>query len=51
VREKYCWLVVGGWFVLIEKYWWLISQVNRVLTLDVSSETEDEYATVCKLYE
>jgi hypothetical protein len=20
LREKYCWLVVGGWFVLREKY-------------------------------
>jgi hypothetical protein len=23
LREKYCWLVVGGWFVLREKYCWL----------------------------
>jgi hypothetical protein len=24
VREKYCWLVTGDWFVLKEKYcWWL----------------------------
>jgi hypothetical protein len=23
VREKYCWLVAGGWFVLREKYCWL----------------------------
>jgi hypothetical protein len=22
-------LFAGGWFVLREKYWWLISQVNR----------------------
>jgi hypothetical protein len=21
LREKYCWLVVGGWFVLREKYY------------------------------
>jgi hypothetical protein len=24
LREKYCWLVVGGWFVLREKYRWLV---------------------------
>jgi hypothetical protein len=24
LREKYCWLVVGGWFVLREKYCWLV---------------------------
>jgi hypothetical protein len=25
LREKYCWLVVGGWFVLREKYCWLVA--------------------------
>jgi hypothetical protein len=25
VREKYCWLVAGGWFVLREKYHWLVA--------------------------
>jgi hypothetical protein len=25
LREKYCWLVVGGWFVLREKYYWLVA--------------------------
>jgi hypothetical protein len=25
VREKYCWLVGGGWFVLREKYCWLVA--------------------------
>jgi hypothetical protein len=25
VREKYCWLVAGGWFVLREKYYWLMA--------------------------
>jgi hypothetical protein len=24
LREKYYWLVAGGWFVLREKYWWLV---------------------------
>jgi hypothetical protein len=31
MREKYLWLVTGGWFVVREKYWWLISQANRAL--------------------
>jgi hypothetical protein len=25
VREKYCWLVAGGWFVVREKYCWLVA--------------------------
>jgi hypothetical protein len=25
LREKYCWLVAGGWFVLREKYCWLMT--------------------------
>jgi hypothetical protein len=25
LREKYCWLVAGGWFVLREKYCWLMA--------------------------
>jgi hypothetical protein len=25
LREKYCWLVVVGWFVLREKYCWLVA--------------------------
>jgi hypothetical protein len=25
LREKYCWLVADGWFVLREKYCWLIA--------------------------
>jgi hypothetical protein len=29
LREEYCWLVVGGWFVLSTVGWWLISQANR----------------------
>jgi hypothetical protein len=31
LREEYCWLVAGGWFVLRESTvgWWLISQANR----------------------
>jgi hypothetical protein len=25
LREKYCWLIPGGWFVLREKYCWLVA--------------------------
>jgi hypothetical protein len=25
MREKYCWLVAGGWFVVREKYCWLVA--------------------------
>jgi hypothetical protein len=25
LREKYCWLVVDAWFVLREKYCWLVA--------------------------
>jgi hypothetical protein len=25
LKEKYCWLVVGGWFVVREKYCWLVA--------------------------
>jgi hypothetical protein len=25
LREKYCWLVVGGWFGLREKCCWLVA--------------------------
>jgi hypothetical protein len=25
VREKYCWLIAGGWFVLRETYCWLVA--------------------------
>jgi hypothetical protein len=25
LREKYCWLVAGVWFVLREKYCWLVA--------------------------
>jgi hypothetical protein len=29
VREKYCWLVAGGWFVLREKYCWLVADKSN----------------------
>jgi hypothetical protein len=33
LREKYCWLIAGGWFILKEKYCWLIRQRNRTYDL------------------
>jgi hypothetical protein len=30
LREKYCWLVVDGWFVLREKYCWLVADKQGV---------------------
>jgi hypothetical protein len=37
LREKYCWLVAGGWFVLREKYCWLVA--------DKPSEQADHVAS------
>jgi hypothetical protein len=39
LREKYCWLVAGGWFVVREKYCWLVA--------DKSSEQADEISRFC----
>jgi hypothetical protein len=25
VREEYCWLIAGGWFVVREMYCWLVA--------------------------
>jgi hypothetical protein len=25
LREKYCWLIADGWFVVREKYCWLVA--------------------------
>jgi hypothetical protein len=29
LREKYCWLIVDGWFVLREKYCWLVADKSN----------------------
>jgi hypothetical protein len=43
LREKYCWLVAGGWFVLREKYCWLVA--------DKPSEQGDKVqSTLCKYF-
>jgi hypothetical protein len=36
LREKYCWLVAGGWFVVREKYCWLVA--------DKPSEHADDFS-------
>jgi hypothetical protein len=38
LREKYCWLVPDGWFVLREKYCWLVA--------DKPSEQADNNVTM-----
>jgi hypothetical protein len=49
VREKYCWLVVGGWFVLREKYCWLVADkpneqaVNQMCSVFVQG-------SVCRIF-
>jgi hypothetical protein len=35
LREKYCWLVASGWFVVKEKYCWLVA--------DKPSEQAEKY--------
>jgi hypothetical protein len=35
VREKYCWLVAGGWFVLREKYCWLVADKPNEHAVDL----------------
>jgi hypothetical protein len=39
LREKYCWLVAGGWFVLREKYCWLVA--------DKPSERGGAWRSIC----
>jgi hypothetical protein len=26
-ERKYCWLIAGGWFILREKYRWLVADL------------------------
>jgi hypothetical protein len=39
LREKYCWLVAGGWFVLREKYYWLVANKANEQGLLMSHQT------------
>jgi hypothetical protein len=34
LREKYCWLVAHGWFVLREKYCWLVADKSNEQGVD-----------------
>jgi hypothetical protein len=46
LREKYCWLVAGGWFALREKYCWLVA--DKPSEQAVASFSH-RYITVSKL--
>jgi hypothetical protein len=35
LREKYCWLVVDGWFLLREKYCWLVADKPNEQSIEV----------------
>jgi hypothetical protein len=39
VREKYCWLVAGGWFVPREKYCWLVGDKPNEQAADYAAAT------------
>jgi hypothetical protein len=39
LREKYCWLVAGGWFVLREKYYWLVADKPSEQAVDSECQT------------
>jgi hypothetical protein len=44
LREKYCWLVAGVWFVLREKYCWLVSdKPNEQGATPSTAEVEDAW--------
>jgi hypothetical protein len=51
VREKYCWLVAGGWFILREKYCWLVADKpnEHVACLLVSAHIDNFYKISGKL--
>jgi hypothetical protein len=41
VREKYCWLVVGGWFVLREKYCCLVADKPNEQAISFADHFEE----------
>jgi hypothetical protein len=43
VREKYCWLVAGGCFVLREKHYWLVADKPFLLDLDFHQNPRSEW--------
>jgi hypothetical protein len=44
LREKYCWLVAGGWFVVREKYCWLVADKPSEQGGSCRGETEQSRA-------
>jgi hypothetical protein len=43
LREKYCWLVVDDWFVLREKYCWLVADKPSEQGHDLVRKTRQAY--------
>jgi hypothetical protein len=41
LREKYCWLVAGGWFVVREKYCWLVADKPSEQAVDPDRSMND----------
>jgi hypothetical protein len=39
LREKYCWLVASGWFVLREKYCWLVADKPSEQAVEMDTST------------
>jgi hypothetical protein len=38
LREKYCWLIASGWFVVREKYCWLMADKPNQQVAKLSSQ-------------
>jgi hypothetical protein len=47
LREKYCWLVAGGWFVLREKYCWLVA--DKPSEQDIAAVNQSKVQTISNL--
>jgi hypothetical protein len=44
LREKYCWLVADGWFVLREKYCWLVADKPSEQGVSLKCLKDDVYS-------
>jgi hypothetical protein len=49
VREKYYWLVAGGWFVLREKYRWLVADKPNERAAGFNSDTTHWHCCWCSI--
>jgi hypothetical protein len=49
LREKYCWLVVDGWFVLREKYCWLVADKPSEHGVRILAPRQDHTPEYCTL--